>query len=41
MIKNAKVKLNHLGHWRKSRDLGPRPDDPSSAFDMDGSESFS
>ena len=36
MIKNAKVKVNHLGHWRKSRDLGPRSDDPYSAFEIEG-----
>ena len=36
VVKNSKVKINHLGHWRKTKDLGPRSDDPYSAFNLDG-----
>ena len=31
-IKNAKVSIRHLGHWRKARSLGPPSNHPDSAF---------
>lgn len=31
-IKNCKVKVSHLGHWRKCRSLGPSSSSSDSAF---------
>jgi len=36
VIKNAKIKLNHLGHWRKARELGPPSNSKASEFDYEG-----
>eukprot|EP01034_Spumella_vulgaris_P025945 gene25945-32455_t len=36
IIKNAKIKLNHINHWRKARELGPPADHPDSVFVFEG-----
>lgn len=38
VIKNAKIRLNHINHWRKARELGPPADSPKSTFDCDGKQ---
>jgi len=35
-VKNAKVSLRHLGHWRKCKMLGPASNSPASTFDCNG-----
>lgn len=35
-IKNAKISIRHLHHWRKARSLGPACNSPDSAFDCEG-----
>jgi hypothetical protein len=36
VIKNAKIKLIHIGHSRKARELGPPSNHPDSCFDFEG-----
>lgn len=35
-IKNCKIKLTHIGHWRKAKSLGPASNSPDSMFDHNG-----
>lgn len=35
-VKNSKVSVRHLGHWRKCKSLGPPANSPESAFDCNG-----
>jgi hypothetical protein len=35
-IKNAKVRITHLGHWRKAKGIGPPADSPASSFILNG-----
>lgn len=35
-IKNCKIKVDHLGHWRRARELGPPADHELSKFEFKG-----
>jgi len=37
-IKNCKVKLTHIGHWRKAKCLGPASNSPDSSFVHNGTK---
>lgn len=37
-IKNCKIKLTHIGHWRKSKSLGPASNSKDSEFNHNGTK---